>query len=279
MIIGHKKQREFLDKIIKEGSRSLLFTGPESVGKKTIALDFLSSIFQAPPSKHPDFLLVEPLKGQIKIDQIRNLSERISLKPVKSSSFGVVIDQAHLMNRAAQNCFLKTLEEPKSSAVLILVTKHPDFLLSTISSRCERIKFYPVKRKKLRNYLEKKNVTGKKAEKIINISLGKPGKVINYLENPEKLENRKEIINELIEIMDAPLSDRFDYVKDLSKKDDLKEVLVIWLSYLRKKIISEEGEDLLKLKEILNSIQETIYLITNTNTSLKLALEALVIKF
>ena len=136
MIIGHKKQQEFLERIIKEGSRSLLFTGPESLGKKTVALAFFASLFEEKPLNHPDFILINPLEGKIRINQIRELSNRIALKPIKSPSFGVIIDQAHLMNKEAQNCFLKTLEEPKSNAILILVTEHPSFLLPTIFSRC-----------------------------------------------------------------------------------------------------------------------------------------------
>ncbi len=279
MIIGHQKQRDFLKKIIKEDSRSLLFTGPELLGKKTIALDFLSSIFNSKPKKHPDFILIEPEKGKIKIDQIRNLSKRISLKPIRSDSFGVIVDKAHLMNREAQNCFLKTLEEPQSNSLIILVTEHPKFLLPTITSRCEKVKFYPVPRKEIKNYLEEKNVVGSKAEEILDISLGRPGKAINFLEDPEKLKERKKIIKEFKEIIKAPLGDRFDFVKKLSKKENLKEILIVWLSCLRKGLLKNDGQKVLQLKEILNSIEKTIYLISNTNTSRKLALEALVIKF
>jgi len=280
MIIGHKKQQEFLEKIIKEGSRSLLFTGSESLGKKTIALSFFTSLFQEEPQKSPDFILVDPLEGTIKIDQIRELSNRISLKPIKSSCFGAIIDQAHLMNREAQNCFLKTLEEPKSNAILILITEYPDFLLPTIFSRCERLKFYPVQRKEIEKYLEENNVIGERADSIINISLGRPGKVINFLKKPESLEDRKVIINNLIRIMKSPLNERFQYVQELLKKEDIRGILIVWLSYLRESLLlSNDLKSLLKLKKILNSIQETIFLISNTSINLKLALEVLVTEF
>ena len=280
MIIGHKQQQEFLEKIIKEGSRSLLFTGPESLGKKTVALSFFTSLFQEKPFNHPDFISINPFEGKIRINQIRELSSRISLKPIKSSSFGVVIDQAHLMNREAQNCFLKTLEEPKSNAVLILVTEYPDFLLPTIFSRCERLKFYPVKKEEIKKYLKENNIIGERADSIINISLGRPGKIINFLENPESLEDRKKVINDLIKIMQAPLSERFQYVQELLKREDLRNVLIIWLSYLRESLLLNNSVgSLSKLKKILNAIQETIFLISNTNTSLKLALEVLVTEF
>ena len=280
MIIGHRKQQEFLGKIIEEGSRSLLFTGPESLGKKKVALEFLNSLFQEKVDSHPDFILINPLDGKIRINQIRELSSRISLKPIKSPSFGVIIDQAHLMNREAQNCFLKTLEEPKSSAILILVTEYPDFLLPTIFSRCERLKFYPVKKEEIENYLGENNIIGEKADNIINISLGRPGKVVNFLEKPESLESRRKVISDLVKMMQAPLSERFQYVQELVKREDIRDVLIIWLSYLRESLLlNDNAISLSKLKKILNKIQETIFLISNTNTSLKLALEVLVIEF
>ena len=280
MVIGHKKQQEFLEKIIKEGSRSLLFTGPESLGKKTVALSFFTSLFQEKPFNHPDFIAINPFEGKIRINQIRELSSRISLKPIKASSFGVIVDQAHLMNREAQNCFLKTLEEPKGSAILILVTEYPDFLLPTIFSRCERLRFYPVRKEEIEKYLNENNIVGEKADNIINISLGRPGKIINFLERPESLENRKIVISDLVRIMQAPLGERFQYVQELLKREDLRDVLIIWLSYLRESLLlNNNTESLSKLKKILNAIQETIFLISNTNTSLKLALEVLVTEF
>jgi DNA polymerase-3 subunit delta' len=279
MIIGHQKQKDFLKKIAKEDGRSMLFTGSQFLGKKTIALDFLSLIFNEKPDQHPDFILIEPEKGRITIDQIRELSQRISLKPIRSQSFGVIIDQAHLMNRAAQNCFLKTLEEPKSNSFIILVAEYPKLLLPTIISRCEMVKFYPVPRNLIKNYLEKRGLSSDKIKKILDISLGRPGKAIEYLEKPEKLKEREKTIQELVKIIKSPLSDRFDYVKVLAKKDNLEEVLTIWLAYLRKKFIESGEKKALRFKEVLSAIEKTIYLIVNTNTSRKLALEALVIKF
>ena len=280
MIIGHKKQQKFLERITKEGSRSLLFTGPESLGKKTVALSFFTSLFQEKPFNHPDFILIDPFEGKIRINQIRELSDRISLKPAKSSSFGVIIDQAHLMNREAQNCFLKTLEEPKSSAILILVTEYPDFLLPTIFSRCERLKFYPVRKEEIKEYLKENDIIEEEANNIISISLGRPGKIINFLKTPESLESRKKAISDLARVMQSPLSKRFQYAQELLKREDMIEVLIVWLSYLRESLLlNNNAKSLSKLKKILNAIQETIFLISNTNTSLKLALEVLVTEF
>jgi DNA polymerase-3 subunit delta' len=281
-IIGHKKQQNFLNKIISSGEtpHALLFSGPEKLGKKTIAFKMVSSLLGEDLSQHPDFTLIEPKENTIQIEQIRNLNWRLSLKPIKSSILGVVIDDAHSMTREAQNCFLKTLEEPKSKSILVLIVKHPNFLLPTIVSRCENIKFYPVKKEEIKNYLVKKKFQGQDIEQVVEISSGRPGMVVDILENPEMLKERKEKINKLIRILSSPLSLRFEYVKDLSQKQDLMEILTIWLSYFRQKLIFHKNQaDLKKIRNILNNIQETIFLISTTNVNPRLALEVLVMKF
>jgi len=121
MIIGHQKQWEFLKFLvkIKKIPHALLFVGPEKIGKKTLALEFASLILKQSLRGHPDFVFLEPINGEIKISQIRELILRLSLKKSSAPFKIVIIDNAHLMNFQAQNCFLKTLEEPKGESVLI----------------------------------------------------------------------------------------------------------------------------------------------------------------
>ena len=282
MIIGHQKQQQFLRKIVSSGKipHALLFSGPEELGKKTIALELLSSLFKEDLFSHPDFTLITPATRQIRITQIRGLNWRLSLKPIKAPLLGVVIDQAHLMTREAQNCFLKTLEEPKTETLLILITEYPNYLLPTIISRCENVKFYPVKNEEIRFFLKKEKLPKDKIEEIVELSLGRPGKVVNFLQNLEKLKERRKRIKKLIEISDSPLSLRFENAKELSKQEDFRETLKDWLFYFRKALISKKStKDLLKIKEIINAIQETIFVTSNTNANPRLALEVLMMKF
>ncbi len=279
MIIGHEKQKEILRKIISSGNipHALLFSGPEGLGKKTMAMDLISSLLQAKNlSSHPDFISITASGKQIKIAQIRDLNWRLSLSPVKASLLGAVIDQAHLMTREAQNCFLKTLEEPKAKSILILVTEYPDSLMPTIISRCESVKFYPVGSGEISRYLEKKGMPEDKIEEILEISLGRPGQAINFLEHPEVLEERRNMIKELIKIQRSPLSVRFQYVKELTERPDLSGVLEIWLSYFRNRLVKGESPDIKRLCEVLEELQRTIFLLSTTNANRKLALEIMV---
>ena len=281
MIIGHQKQQNFLKKIVSSGKipHALLFTGPEELGKKTIALQMISSIFKDNLLNHPDFSFIEPKTNQIQIAQIRELNWKLSLKPIRAPLLGVVIDKAHSMTLEAQNCFLKTLEEPKAKSLLILITEHPNYLLPTIISRCENLKFYPVRNEEIRIFLEQGKLSKENIKEIIDFSLGRPGKAVNFLKDSEKLKNRKKKIEELEKISNSPFSLRFKYVKELSKKEDLGETLNIWLSYFRKNLIfAKNSQNLLKIKNILDSIQETIFLISTTNVNSRLALEILVMK-
>ena len=93
----------------------------------------------------PDVLIVEPGdSGSIKIDQVRDVVDRAAYRPFEGRRRVVIIDEADALVAAAQNALLKTLEEPPSSSVFILVTSRPDVLLPTVRSRCPRLRFRPL---------------------------------------------------------------------------------------------------------------------------------------
>ena len=92
---------------------------------------------------HPDIIKIELEEGSknIKIDQIRWLSEFV----IRSSHSGgakiAIIEQAHLLNGNAANALLKTLEEPNDNTHLFLVSDYPGRLVATIRSRCQKLSF------------------------------------------------------------------------------------------------------------------------------------------
>lgn len=282
MIIGHKKQQEFFKKIIETENipHAMLFTGKEKLGKKKIAFELVSSIFKENIFQHPDFSLVVPKEKQIQINQIREINWQLSLKPIKAPLLSVIIDQAHSMTREAQNCFLKTLEEPKSKSLIILIAEYPKFLLPTIISRCQMVKFYPVASSEIKNYLRVKKIKQEQIDEITQICLGRPGVAVDFFKNPEKLKERQKKIEKLVKIMKSPINLRFQYAKELSENNDLKETLSIWLSYFRKNLISRSDTFLTsKTREILHNIQRTIFLLSTTNINTRLALEVLMMEF
>lgn len=285
MILGHQKQISFLKKIFqsKKIPHAFLFSGPEKIGKKKIAFEITSWILGKDFQTHPDFIFLEP-KGKISIDEIREFSFRFRLKPISSPFMVGLIDNAHLMTQEAQQCFLKTLEEPKIQAIFILITASPSLLLPTILSRCQKINFSYVKKEEMEKFLnENKNFTQKEKEEFLEIAGGRPGVLLEFFSKPEK----KKTFQDLESLSKFPLSHRFQIAKELSEKENSIEILKDWLNYFHylflKKIqgkeISAFPYSLEKIKEILDEIQKTISLLLKTNINQRSALEILMLKF
>jgi len=299
MILGHQKQWQYLTKLAQMDKlpHALLFCGQEKLGKRALAVEFVSWIFveDIERRQHPDFIFIEPEQGEIKISQIRNLIWKLSLKPSLAPLKAAIIDQAHCLNQEAQSCFLKTLEEPKGKTLLILTTEYPEMLLPTILSRVQKIKFYPVKKQEIENYLKEKKVSESEIREILEISEGKPGVARDLAERPLKLKERAARIKELVRITNSDLATKFQYVRTIAENhDDLKEILHIWLSYLRKLFLLhfrsyELRRDLRsyelgypgslsKLKNVIKVTQNTIFLLSTTNINPRLALENLMLE-
>lgn len=312
MLVGHKKQWEILKKSAEAGKlpHALLFSGQEKIGKKKVAFEFISSLFGQDIQRgaHPDFIFVESAGREIQISQIRDMNWRLSLKNLSAPFKAAIIDNADLMNIESQNCLLKTLEEPRGNAILILTTSHPKVLLPTIISRCRTTRFYPAKDSEIENYLIKKGLSKEKAKEIAGLSWGRPGVAIDFLEEPQKLEKHKKTILALAKIFDSDIAYRFQYAKSISEKSksvekkedsesvvkgDLKvgegprEILEIWLGYLRDVLISKLNgkEDVsfknfsfVKLKNFIEALQKTIFLFSTQNINQRLALENLMLE-
>ena len=252
-MIDHKTDNFLINKEVNENLESILkrkafsngyiFYGPEGIGKKQTSIVFIKEIFKKYSSNsniekkiidnnHPDFLLIEPTyllkgnlinrseaepsknnKGTIRIEQIRNLKTFLGQKSIESGQKIVLIDDAHLLNEAASNCLLKTLEEP-ANGIFILLTSRLNLLLDTIISRCQLIRFKSFSYKQLevfiRNNLEFLDLDFYKElnlQSFINSANGSPGRILKDI----KLWN--ELPNEIKENLDFPLSDNLEILK------------------------------------------------------------------
>jgi DNA polymerase-3 subunit delta' len=91
---------------------------------------------------HPDVIVVEPGDtGSIKIEQVRDVIDRAAYRPFEGRKRAVIVDEADAMGAPAQSALLKTLEEPPSASVFILVSSMADALLPTVRSRCPQLRF------------------------------------------------------------------------------------------------------------------------------------------
>jgi DNA polymerase-3 subunit delta' len=289
MLLGHQKQWQYLTRLaeIDKLPQALLFSGQEKLGKRTFAIEFVKWLFKADIEKkqHPDFIFITAEEKEIKISQIRELIWKLSLKPSLGSLKVAIIDQAHCLNQEAQSALLKTLEEPKGKALLILISEYPEMLFPTILSRVQKIKFYPPKISEIKDYLKEKGLEDKELAEIIKFSLGKPGEVIDLVSDQQKLAKRKKISSDINKILNSDIAFRFQYVKEIVKEspEDLKKILEIWLRYFREILISNSDKlpspfSFGKLKKVIESFQNTIFLLSNTNINPRLALENLMLE-
>lgn len=170
-IVGQSTAIEYLMRAIATDriAPAYLFAGPEGVGRSLVAQQFLSLLLD-PTQKshrtlenHPDSLWIAPTykhknklmtaaqmqsqdlqlprsHPQIRLAQIREMTQFLGQAPLESSRLAVVIDGAETMAEAAANALLKSLEEP-GNATLILIAPNIDMLIPTLVSRCQRIPF------------------------------------------------------------------------------------------------------------------------------------------
>ncbi len=107
---------------------------------------------------HPDFLFIEPQEKthSIKIDQIRELSEKLSRTAQCGGYQVVIISPADAMPVQAANALLKTLEEPTGKVIFFLIDHQQHYLPTTIVSRCQKLFFHSDE--KIKSFLENDNV-------------------------------------------------------------------------------------------------------------------------
>jgi DNA polymerase III subunit delta' len=105
--------------------------------------------------RHPDILLIEPEKTTISIEQIRSMIDEIAFQPLEAKYRVVILDPAERMRQEAHNSLLKTLEEPSSRTIIILVTTNPYMLLQTIRSRSRMLPFGEIPQNQIELYLVK----------------------------------------------------------------------------------------------------------------------------
>jgi DNA polymerase III subunit delta' len=169
-VLGQGQAKHILSQALSSSrlSHAYLFYGPESIGKKLLAVEFAKALNclsadlgeacgtcdscrKIEDRIHPDFFFLEPTKTTptareaiLKIDEIRALQKKLGFLPYQGKVKVAVIDQVEKMNPQACNAFLKTLEEPPSSTILILITSNIYQLLPTLISRCQGIRFNPL---------------------------------------------------------------------------------------------------------------------------------------
>lgn len=182
-VLGHERVKAALRQSLLQQRlpSALLFSGPEGIGKRMLAIEVGRALICERPSSgdacgecspcqrsshardalsdlraqaqaaeeplgfnlrlHPDLLVVEPAKDTIRVEQARAIVSEVAERPFEARGRAIVIDDAHSLTEQAANALLKSLEEPPSGTHFILVSSSPEALLATIRSRCHRLRF------------------------------------------------------------------------------------------------------------------------------------------
>jgi len=267
-ILGHDWAVNLLGKHILNGQlrHAYLFSGPDGVGRRTLALRFAQAINcqqkdaagnpcgecrvcrQTMTMTQPDMAVIEREEDSqsIKVDQIRTLHRTLSLTPFEAQyRVGLLLDFENA-TESAQNALLKTLEEAPKRVVLILTVDAIENLLPTISSRCEILRLRPMNGADLSSLLETKwNTSSDDARLYAEVSGGRLGEALRYVEDPELMEQRKETIDGLLEMLQANRVDRIKYAEKKFKynRSGLSNALQTWLSFWRDVLVKSVGEN------------------------------------
>lgn len=272
-IIGHKKQIEQIKNAIRNQRipHAYLFSGPEGVGKKKVAEEFIKylnclnpddkdiisceicpSCLRMKNSNQPDYFMITDLEGSIKIEQVRHLTALLSYKNVITKYKCVIINNCELITAEGANSLLKIIEEPGENIIFFLITSNENKVLPTIRSRAQKINFQQLSPKELIELAEERTLNLENIEFLINYSQGSFGKLFELISDKDFLDELKEFRDIFLEIKDKPLFQVMQKGKKFEKdKKKLLRFLDFYVYSLEKDFSGYSGS---QKKEIIDEI-------------------------
>lgn len=253
-ILGNEMIKEYFERTLSNGqiSHAYILTGEAGMGRKTLAKTFAMTLLceenhsnqdpcgqchsciQFQSDNHPDVIYVTHAKEGIGVDDIREqINDTIMIRPYSSYHKIYIVDEAEKMTVQAQNALLKTIEEPPSYAVIILITTNQEAFLPTILSRCVQLKLKPLKDFTVKSYLvEHLGVAEKEAEICAAFARGNLGKAIHLAASDEfkELYLKVMVLIKHIETMDiVDLLDKIREMKELNfEMGEVLDLLQLW---------------------------------------------------
>jgi DNA polymerase-3 subunit delta' len=265
-IVGHERALEVLRAGLQAGClpQSLLLTGPRQVGKRTVALELARAANctgSDPPcgtcracrlsgsGGYPDAHLIEVREGRqrIGIGDVQELQVGLSRRPSEGKRRVAVIDNAELLSAEAENCLLKTLEEPPPYALIVLTVQEAEALLPTTISRCRQVRLRPVAALTIAQYLVSRlGLDEGPARLLADLAEGKPGWAIAAAEEHGQLEAYQASLGRLQRVMRGGKQRRLEISRALAelwwgKSDVVREELRIWTRYWRDLLLFKLG--------------------------------------
>jgi len=320
-VLGHSRPIELLKRAMQRDkiAHSYLFLGNEGIGKKWVALQFAKALNclnegiergdacddclscrKIDHAIHPDVLLIEPIGQGIRKEQVIQMQKELAYKPYEGKRRVCILTAADRMAYDIPNTLLKTLEEPPLHTVIILLANNSRFILPTILSRCQPIRFNPLPISLVSKWLTKgAGFDETEAHLLASLSDGSPGKALEIREEIRQIP-REELLKDWVGLKSLSFDKMGSWLESLpSQREDLLLMLEVAKTLLRDlvvvKALKKEPKlihsdllqvmqplaanwslsSLLKRMEVLH--RTTVAVRANANT--KLALEAMMISW
>ncbi len=318
-ILGNEMVKDHFKKAIANHkiSHAYILTGEAGMGRKSIANAFAMTMLcekggsepcmtchsckQVMSGNHPDLIYVKHEKpGSIGVDDVREqINDTIMIRPYSSYYKIYIVDEAEKMTVQAQNALLKTIEEPPSYAVIILITTNQEAFLPTILSRCVQMKLKPLKDFTIKSYLTQNlHIPERDADICAAFARGNLGKAIHLASSDEFKELFQKVMVLVKNVGTMDISMLLDCIREMKEQNfDIGEVLDLMQLWYRDvlmfkvtkdmnllifkdeyKMINETGEkvDYAGLEAILAAI-DTARTRLNANVNMELAMELLLL--
>lgn len=277
-IVGHEWAVQYLRQSLLHGrgAHAYLLAGPEHIGKALLALRLAQALVcetggpdpclvcrackRAAKGNHPDVRGISlatqaandkadaAKSRELKIGTVREWQRDIDLRPFEAPRRVFILDDAQALNEAASNAMLKTLEEPPSYAVLILIAHGAGDLLPTIVSRCRVLRLRPLARARVADALRTNyHVADADAGLVAAWSAGRIGWALSAVEQPELLEQQQQRLDTLVYLGAASRVARMRWAEERAKEYRGGEHAVVldwvrlWQSWWRDVLLLRAG--------------------------------------
>lgn len=269
-LIGNEKIKQNLIKILNNHniSHSYMFIGTKGIGKKLFAKEFAKGILctsnEIKPcdkcksclefvnNNNPDYyeINLQEDESSIKIDDIRQMQKKVQELPIVSDRKVYIIDDSELMTSEAQNCLLKTLEEPPNFVTIILIVSNENKILTTIKSRCLKIYFNNLTHEELVKYINNNLNTSEFSNNMIEACGGSIGKTKQIFENKEIYSELDKIFNNVENYKLTDVMSKLDIL--YKSKNEIQDIL----DYLNTAFIKKAKQDI-KYIDYIKYVEET----------------------
>ena len=276
-VIGQERAVSLLRHGLESGklAHAYLFTGPEHVGKMTLAKNLAQALnceaaerpclkcpscVKIAARRHADVQVIGLIKNGdadateaklIGIDQVKEMQHAANLPPFEGKHKVFIFKNAELLSIDAANRLLKTLEEPVANVTFILLTVNDKLLPLTVISRCQRLELAPMSlAAETAALIEKKGLEPQRARLLAGLSHGCPEWAIAAADNDSLVLQRNEELDRLLAVIGADDEERFAYVARLAARFSqdraaVYRVLDLWRDFWRDLMLQKLGLDVM----------------------------------